>query len=190
MVRAVIFDCFGVLYIPVGEDFYHAHIPNYMARREELNDLSKQADYGLITQEELVVQVAELGGLNVNEVRQNVIGHLIRNQVLLDFAKKLRKTYKVGLLTNISSGNLYKYFAQAELPTYFDDVVVSSEVGMIKPRPGIYELAAKNLDIDIDECVLIDDSPLNCNGAIEAGMQAIVYQSTQQTIKDLERLLQ
>lgn len=120
----------------------------------------------------------------------SVNGRLAKNEALIHFAQKLRVAYKVGLLTNLSAGSLAKYFTQAERLSYFDGVVVSGEAGTAKPSLGAYQQMANKLGVTVGECVLIDDSQTNCKGAVSAGMQAVLYRSAEQTINDVERLLQ
>lgn len=106
----------------------------------------------------------------------------VPNQSLLEFSQRLRSQYKVGLLSNMGAGTMDKYFTQKQLHDYFDTVIISGEIEMIKPEPGIYKLAAKTLNLDPAECVLIDDSEVNCLGAERAGMKAVRYESAGQVI--------
>lgn len=189
MIRAVIFDCFGVLYVPVGEDYFRSHIPNFEMHKAELADLGRQADYGLISQQDLADQVAGLVGLPAAEVRANIMGQLIRNQALLAFSQSLRPKYKVGLLSNISRATMDNYFSLSERQQFFDSVVLSSDVGMVKPHPEIFELAAQRLGVDASECIFVDDNAANCAGAQSVGMQVVVYQSAKQAMGDIGQLL-
>lgn len=189
MIKAVILDCFGVLYIPLGEDFYKSHVPNYEQNRDKLRELDYNADMGKITHAQLVEQVAKIANLSVEEVSKNIMGHYVRNQKLLDFAQSLRPKYKIGFLSNISVGTIDQFFTKAEREKYFNATVVSGEVGIAKPNPLIFELIAKNLGVSPQECVMIDDSPIHCSGAIEAGMQAIVFESTDDAIRKMQEVL-
>lgn len=189
MIKAIIFDCFGVLYVPVSEDFYSAHVPNYQKHRQELRDLARQADLGNISQDELVMQVAGYMDLPADEVRAKLVSGLARNKVLLDFSQSLRPKYKVGLLSNISAGTMDQFFTQNERQEYFDTTVISSDVGLAKPDPAIFTLTAERLGCLPKECVMIDDSPMHCSGALQAGLQAVIYSSTHQVIKDVQKLL-
>lgn len=189
MIKAIILDCFGVLYVPVGEDFYRSHVADYEKHRAELHDLGKQADYGLIGQDELVQAVAELSGLDTELVREGVVSGLVRNQALLDYAQTLRPKYKLGMLSNISAHTIDQFFSVAEREQLFDDVVISSEVGLVKPHPAFFELAAQRLGVDTSEVVMIDDSSINCSGAIEAGMRAIAYTTLESTQQQLTSIL-
>ena len=190
MIRAVILDCFGVLYVPVGEDFYRSHIEDYEKHKDTIQDLGRQADYGLISQDELVQAVSKLSGLDVETVREGVVSGMMRNAALVRYSQELRQQCKLGMLSNISAHTMDRFFTGREREQLFDDVVISSEVGLVKPHPAIFELAAQRLGVDASEVVMIDDSPANCSGAIEAGMQAIVYETFDGTRKQLEALLQ
>jgi epoxide hydrolase-like predicted phosphatase len=58
----------------------------------------------------------------------------------------------------------------------FDDIVCSAEVGMAKPDPAIYQLAAERLELAPDECVFVDDWDKNIEAARATGMTAVLYQ--------------
>jgi HAD superfamily hydrolase (TIGR01509 family) len=113
---------------------------------------------------------------------------LVLNKALLDFSQTLRPDYKIGLLTNMGAGIVDKYFTQADLDNYFDNVIISGDVAMTKPQPEIYELAAKLMKFEPGECVLVDDTEVNCEGAVAAGMKAVLYNSIEQAKRDLVEL--
>ena len=58
----------------------------------------------------------------------------------------------------------------------FDDIISSAEVGMAKPEPEIFRLAAGRLGLDPAECVFVDDWDQNIEAAKAVGMTAIHYQ--------------
>jgi epoxide hydrolase-like predicted phosphatase len=70
----------------------------------------------------------------------------------------------------------------------FDAVLRSDEVGMRKPDPEIYLLAAERLDIVPGACVFVDDLAQNVDGARAVGMEGIVHRSAEFTIPKLEGL--
>lgn len=189
MIKAIIFDCFGVLYVNSGQLFYETNVPNYQQIKNELKELDKQADYGLITQDELAEQVADLSGLNQQFVSDNLQGHKTLNQPLLCFIEQMRPKYRVGMLSNISSSNMDMFFTKSERERYFDTVVLSGEVGLIKPHPEIYRLTAKKLGVAPAECIMIDDSLDNCYGADAARMEWIHYKSYTEAVRELSRVL-
>ena len=82
MIRGIIFDCFGVLYVDTSQYFYEHHVKNYEDLRPELKNLNKAADYGLLTQEELNQAVSELTGLDLPFVSTHIQGIHKRNDAL------------------------------------------------------------------------------------------------------------
>lgn len=185
MIRAVIFDCFGVLYVPVGEDFYRTHIANFESHKQELYDLGQQANYGLISQQEFVAQVAALANMPEAEVGELLAGSHARNKAMVAFSQTLRPARKVGMLSNMSAKSIDAYFSPAERKQLFDDIVLSSEVGMVKPHPEIFVLAAQRLGVDTSECLFVDDSQANCEAATSVGMRAVRYANFAQATADI-----
>ncbi|HEY1085956.1 MAG TPA: HAD family phosphatase [Candidatus Saccharimonadales bacterium] len=190
MIKAIIFDCFGVLYVDASHDFYENQVPHYEKLRSALMELNKASDYGLITQDEWTRQVSETTGLPLVFVRQNIQRTNIRNKQLLEYTQQLRTRYKVGMLSNIGKGAMDQFFAAEERKELFDTVVLSSEIGLTKPHPEIFRLTAERLGVQPGECVMIDDLEENCSGADAAGMQAIHYRTNKQTIRDLAAILE
>jgi putative hydrolase of the HAD superfamily len=78
---------------------------------------------------------------------------------------------RTALLSN-SWGNTYDRTGWDEL---FDAVVISGEVGMRKPEQRIYTHAADLLELPASACVMVDDLPWNVEGAVAAGMTAVLH---------------
>jgi epoxide hydrolase-like predicted phosphatase len=94
---------------------------------------------------------------------------------------------KTGLLSN-SWGNRESYQFE-HFDTLFDAVVISGEVGLRKPDPAIYALAAREVGVEPEQCVFVDDIAANVRGAVEAGMVGIHHTETEETLRELEILL-
>lgn len=187
MIKAVIFDCFGVLYSNNRSDFLSNVVSDFETHRDYLKDLGNQADYGLISEKDFYRGVAEVSGMGADEVENGLSEHTL-NEKLIDYIKKLGTNYNIGIISNIGRGAFVRYFSDIEVKELFDDVVLSSEVGMIKPHPEIYELAAERLGFDTTECLFIDDIEDNVLGAEEVGMKGIVYENVNQVITAIEVL--
>jgi HAD superfamily hydrolase (TIGR01509 family) len=71
----------------------------------------------------------------------------------------------------------------------FDAVVISGEVGLAKPERQIYLLAAEKLGLKPEECVFVDDLPVNVRGAVAAGMVGVHHTSVRATVDELAALL-
>lgn len=188
-IKAIIFDCFGVFYIDPTKQFLDIAAGRKPDIHALLEDLDNQTDYGLISREEYAAQVASLIDLPLEEVRYKLLEGSVLNETLLQYAQTLRPRYKVGLLSNISPGTMDNFFTQKDRAKYFDAVITSGEVGMIKPHPEIFVFACERLGVDTSEALMIDDSPANCAGARVAGLQAILYEDTATTMQTLTKLL-
>jgi len=92
---------------------------------------------------------------------------------------------KTGLISNSWSTSHYDRDLLAEL---FDDVVISAEVGLHKPQPEIYRLAAERIGEPTTSCVFVDDLRENCDGAEAVGMTAILHRNPAATVSRIEEL--
>jgi len=75
-----------------------------------------------------------------------------------------------------------------EFFTWFDDVIISGEVGMAKPDPRIFSLLVERIGRNPSDCLLVDDSKENIRLASEMGFQVILYQSNEQLKEELHDL--
>jgi epoxide hydrolase-like predicted phosphatase len=93
---------------------------------------------------------------------------------------------QTGLLSNSWSTGHYDRDLLAEL---FDAVVISAEVGLHKPQPEIFRLAADRLGVEPERCVFVDDLRENIEGAEAVGMTGILHRDPEATVARLEELL-
>lgn len=186
MISAIIFDCFGVLTTDKWKEFV-ASLPTEKVRAAV--DLNHALDRGHITQAEFFTQISELTGSSPERVEDVINADMGKNTQLLMYIKELKKTHKIGLISNVSSNWVRDTFLSPDELTLFDDIVLSYDVGLIKPEKAIYELSAGNLNCKIEECLFIDDSEGHCQGAINAGMQSFVYKNFIDCKNTIENLL-
>lgn len=78
-------------------------------------------------------------------------------------------------ITNFSSPKFS--LAQQRFPFLagFDGIVVSGDERLLKPEPEIYRLLLDRYGLRAADCVFIDDSHANVEGARAVGMQAIHF---------------
>lgn len=93
---------------------------------------------------------------------------------------------RTGLLSN-SWGR--EGYARDRFPALFDAVVISGEVGLRKPDPAIYALAAERLGLPPAACVFVDDLDRNVEAAEAAGMTGVHHRRAEDTIPRLAALL-
>lgn len=188
MIKAIIFDCFGVLVQGSLEQFIDSNFAEdekLVKRAHELND---QCSLGLISYEEQIAEFSEMSGLSKALVHEQMDVNP-RNKQLLDYiSTELKPKYMIGFLSNAGEDWLDELFTKEDL-SLFDDTVLSFAVGLAKPDFRIYELSAERLNVTPDECVFIDDIERYCTSAQELGMKAIVYRTFSQMHEELEKIL-
>jgi epoxide hydrolase-like predicted phosphatase len=95
-----------------------------------------------------------------------------------------RAGVRTGLLSN-SWGNEYPREGWDEM---FDAIVISGEVGMRKPEPGIFFHALELLGVTASDAVFVDDLRANVVAASEIGLVGVHHTSYDQTATELEAL--
>lgn len=173
--KAFIFDIFGVL----CESFYTKwEKENWSLISESFDEflaLSDEIDLGKKFQSDYCDLAAKKVGKTPGEIKQKIESSFNINYQLFDIVARLKKEYKTAICSNSSAVLTREMFSRQalELNNYFDEIFISSEVGLIKPDPKIFTLCADRLGLDLAECVFIDDSSKNIQSARSIGM--IVY---------------
>lgn len=187
MIKALIFDCFGVLYWDDLNRMYNLVGPdNYQA----FNDLMHASDHGYIDSKSFLEQVGALAGVNTEKVVSEIQAKQSPNTELMERVKELKATYKTSLLSNMGYDNLDEVFSEQQRKEMFHDVLISSEVGLIKPSRDLYELALERLGTAPEETIFIDDRLANVEGAQQLGMKTILFTGNKQFEQELVRILE
>ncbi len=188
MIKAIIFDCFGVLVAGTLEQFIDKHFARDQKLVQEAHDINMQASRGLMSYEQQIQQFAIMAGISVEQTHREMDANP-RNDLLLSYiAQELKGAYKIGFLSNASEDVRDELFTPEDLQL-FDDFVLSYAVHLAKPDQAIYELAAQRLGVTVDACLFVDDIETYVIGAQKAGMKALQYRSLQKFKDDLERVL-
>ena len=78
-------------------------------------------------------------------------------------------------LTNFASEKFALMRRRFDVFALFDGIVVSSEVGLIKPDPAIFRHLLDRFGLAAESCLFIDDVEANVAAARGLGMQTIRY---------------
>ncbi len=90
------------------------------------------------------------------------------------------QNYGVGLLSNIMPGLLKELRQHKIIPDLDYDVIIdSSETGLIKPEPEIFELAQAKTGLSADKLLLIDDTRENVAQAESMGWHVLWFDYAQ-----------
>jgi 2-haloacid dehalogenase len=71
---------------------------------------------------------------------------------------------------------------------WFDGIVVSGEIGLIKPDARIYHHLLERFGLAAEDCVFIDDSAANVAGAEAVGITGLHFQSPEKLRRELGEL--
>lgn len=105
---------------------------------------------------------------------------------MLDMLRELHgRGIALGILTNNVQESAWRGLVPVEL---LDVVVDSSEVGLAKPDPRIYELLLEKLGRAGSQVAYFDDLEENIPPARALGIQAFLFESAEQCRKELEGL--
>lgn len=194
--RAVLFDFGGVLTTPVWESFAafceQRGLDRDSVRRlfredpEALADL-RELERGAVSQREFEQRFgARLGLEETHGLVDGLFAGMGPSEEMVEAVRRLRaQGVRTGLLSNSWSTDHYDRGLLTEL---FDAVVISGEVGLHKPQPEIYTLAAERIGVPPGDCVFVDDLRENCEGAEAVGMVAIRHREPAETIVRLAEL--
>ncbi len=154
-------------------------------------ETAKKASIGLISEEQHWRDVARRLGQPESEwqsIADAFFGGDRIDRNLLAFIESVRPALKTGVISNAWDG-LRDYMRKNGFLAPFDEVIVSAEVGIVKPDARIYQLALDKFGIQPAEAVFVDDMPENIAACQALGMQGVQFQTAGQVLADVKQLL-
>lgn len=109
---------------------------------------------------------------------------------LVNVLRSLRPRYTTVLLSNAWDDLRPMIEEEWKIDDAFDRLVISAEIGMVKPDLQIYQWVIAELGVDASQAVFVDDFIQNIEGANAAGMKTIHFQSPDQALQELRSLLE
>jgi epoxide hydrolase-like predicted phosphatase len=193
---AVIFDFGGVLTTSVWESFatylrseglQPDTIKNLFRRDPEALADIRGLETGALTEGEFETKFGRRLGLRDPEgLIDSMFAGMKPDEPMVAVVKEIRGAgLHTGLISNSWSTAHYDRKLLAEL---FDTTLISAEVGLHKPQPEIYRLAADRLNVEPEECLFVDDLRENCEGAEAVGMTAMRHHNATETTAKLAEL--
>jgi putative hydrolase of the HAD superfamily len=127
---------------------------------------------------------------NVQQIAEDWADIFTANEPVHDLAHKLADNgYRLVLGSNTNAVHARQFRRQfAALLDRFDALVMSHEVGAMKPARLFYERCHTVAGSRPDECVFIDDMAENIEGARAAGLHAVHYTGTENLVEKLREL--
>ena len=107
------------------------------------------------------------------------------NARMLELARDLRPRYSVGIVTDNKKDRIDHLKQIHDLPSLFDPIAVSAEIGVSKDSPGMFLGALSHLSANPNECVFIDNSQENLFVPRSLGINTIHFDDETQDFEAL-----
>jgi len=150
-------------------------------------DLLAGLETGELDRDGFQTAFAALLGVAPEGIVERLFGGIAPDEGMIGAVRAARAAgLRTGLLSN--SWRVEDY-DRALLEELFDACVISGEVGLRKPDPAIYALAAERVGLPPEALVYVDDLPGNLKPARALGMATVAHRDAAETLPELESLL-
>ncbi len=112
---------------------------------------------------------------------------IAENVEILKYLKTQTSLYLFGL-TNFYGPLCRKIIVKYDFFSLLDDIIISGEVGLVKPYEKIYTILPQKYDLKKEECVFIDDSLFNIKMAEQLGIKTIHFTESTNLQNELKKL--
>ena len=104
---------------------------------------------------------------------------------VLEWSDSLRERgIRTAILSNMPIDHMSYILEHLPWMRRFEVRVFSADVRMTKPDPAIFRLCVERIGVKADECLFIDDLPVNVEAARREGLQGFAFESE----RDLSKL--
>ena len=144
-------------------------------------------DRGALSEQELINLVKSRLPLRYHSDAEKLIKWYtltLEIQGMEPLIRQLKKNgYSIYLLSNTSPA-FHRFCKQIAALKYFDGLLISADCGFLKPEKEIFRLFCQKFSLAPNECVFIDDMPVNIQGAIGEGFAGIVFTGDVPALKE------
>jgi FMN phosphatase YigB (HAD superfamily) len=194
MIKTIIFDM-GKVIIPF--DFQRGYdrmapLCGYDAAQipERLRscDLVTRFEEGKLDPQEFVKEISSILELNASYGEFcGIWSSIFLPDTLIseEFVLALRERHRLLLLSNTNAIHYEMVSKAYPLLGHFHHHVLSHKVGALKPSPIIYAEALKHSNAEPGECFFTDDIAAYVEGAKQAGIDAVQFESQAQIEREL-----
>ena len=161
-IKALVWDMEGVLMLTDENDISLTiakvlNAPYEKVREIYFSDTNDKVDLGVITMDQFNEYV--LDTLQISRDKKHLLEEVFYERAYIDEdllkqIMEMGREYKVGLLSNYSNDLRPRIEKEWAIDSVFDEIIISCEVGMIKPDPAIFSLMLDRLGVKADESVI------------------------------------
>jgi len=138
----------------------------------EARELLFALETGALTEAQFEPRFAAVLEVESEQLIDRLFGGMEPDEAMLAGVRAARRAgVRTAMLSNSWGEERYDAAMLAEL---FDAWVISGEVGLRKPQPEIYALAAERLGLAPEACVFVDDLPGYLKPALAMGMATVL----------------
>lgn len=198
MIRNVVFDIGNVLTDFRWKEFlqdkgFCDEMVARIAKASVLTPLWNEVDRGVWSREELMAAFVQKDPEIERELHQafdNVTGMVTRRDYAIPWVLELkRKGMGVYYLSNFSEFAYKDCIDALDFIPHMDGGILSYQDKVIKPDPEVYELLLSRYGLKAEECVFIDDTAANVEGAKALGFAGICFCTKEQVDEELQALI-
>jgi putative hydrolase of the HAD superfamily len=163
-----------------------------LARLVFESEAADRSMVGQATEDDIWRFVAAACGLDAEllpELRRDFWGNEQLDEQLVSFIRDLRPRYKTAILSNAWPGARQLFTEVLGLGDVVDEMIISCEEGVAKPDARIFQIAVDRLGVEPEEAVFVDDVAVNVHRARAFGLQAILFENSQQAVAAVRNLL-
>jgi putative hydrolase of the HAD superfamily len=113
----------------------------------------------------------------IAQLRDYYLRHAAVRAPMRELLASLRGRVRSAILSNAARGSTER-FEQRGLLDLVDAILCSGDLGVAKPDPEAFRLAARRLGVAPGRCAFVDDVEENVQAARTLGMQALHYHHT------------
>jgi glucose-1-phosphatase len=197
MIKTLIFDLGKVIV-----DYNHAKIFAAIAQKSDFNeaeiqqmvfssDLSANYERGKISTQEFYESVKKSLNLPMSLPEFDAAWNsTFELKSILDESlfENLSNKYRLIILSDTNEMHFEFIRKNFTILNYFDDFVLSYNVGAVKPSEQIYNEAIKSANCLPNECFFTDDRLPNVEGAKNVGINAILFETAENFLQDLKTM--
>jgi len=196
-IRAVFFDFGGVIMRTEYQSPRQKLAERFNMDYDEIDkavfgsDSARRASIGEITEDahwSAVLKRFKQPASEMQVFRDNFFGGDVIDRKLVEYIQSLRGKFHTGLISNAWSG-LREFITREKLIDLFDTVIISAEIGAVKPSAKIYQVALDQAKVGASEAVFVDDMPVNIEACEKVGMKGVLFNDPEKSLSRLNNLL-
>lgn len=183
MIKAVIFDMDGV--IVDTEPVYYERLHEFFKYNNihpEIEELNKIVGSSSVDTWDAIQRI---WGKELDKNQYEAAYDEFYKDMPIDFRKIVdqditfvldwltKENYKIALASSSSHSNILEVLEQCNLKHYFHSILSGEMFKQSKPHPEIYLKTAETLEVQPDECLVIEDSTYGIRAGKAAGMYVL-----------------